>query len=452
MKNSQIIKGVTSLVSGTLLVKIIGAIYRIPLTNFLGSTGLGLYQMIFPVYCILLDFSGSGVPGAISKIIASHEREGREVYAVKILKTSLKLLFKIGIMGSFSLILLSYPISVLQGDANAFLGYVTLSPAIFLVGLISCFRGYFQGLMVMNKTAVSQVLEQVFKLAFGLLFVMALMPNVPLAVAGATFAVTISEAVSLAFLFVSYKRKEKVVNQTVVISKEEIQVLNKRLFKITLPITITGIMIPLTHFIDSFVVINVLSTYLDNATSLYGIFSGMVHTVINLPVAVLYSLAVIALPSVSSKVRGEERKTAIDRLILITGVGGAILSIFTYLFSGTVVNLLYPALSGVERETCINLLKLSSPGVLLLSVLQTQNATLVASDKLYVPVVSLGVSVILKTVLQISLLFIPSINIYGSAIASIACYFFAVMINFIILIRGGNKNVGKTALGMSGNA
>ena len=71
IKNNSILKGAAFLGLGAFFSKILGAVYRVPLTNLLGGYGLGLYQMVFPVYSLLLDFSGSGVPSALSVLIAS---------------------------------------------------------------------------------------------------------------------------------------------------------------------------------------------------------------------------------------------------------------------------------------------------------------------------------------------------------------------------------------------
>ena len=197
---NKAIKGSFYLGLGAFIAKVIGAIYRIPLLNIITAEGVGLYQMVFPLYCILLDFAGSGAPNAIAKLISSKGKTGIEINSKKYLTVSLKILLILGIIFSLIMLALAYPLSKLQGNTNAFCGYVFLSPAIFFVSLISAFRGYFQGKMNMVPTAVSQIIEQVVKLLFGLLFTYLLMPNIPFAVGGATLSVTISEIFAL-FLF-----------------------------------------------------------------------------------------------------------------------------------------------------------------------------------------------------------------------------------------------------------
>ncbi|MBQ0099288.1 MAG: oligosaccharide flippase family protein, partial [Firmicutes bacterium] len=217
---NKAVKGSFYLGVGAFLSKVIGAIYRIPLLNIITAEGVGLYQMVFPLYCILLDFAGSGAPNAIAKLISSKGKCNLEINSKKYLNSSLKILMFLGVLFSAIMLISSYPLSKLQGNTNAFYGYVFLSPAIFFVALISAFRGYFQGKMNMVPTAVSQIIEQITKLLFGLTFTYILMPNIPFAVGGATLSVTISEIIAFIYLYISYKR-EKINVIELEIEKEE---------------------------------------------------------------------------------------------------------------------------------------------------------------------------------------------------------------------------------------
>ncbi|MCQ2387762.1 MAG: oligosaccharide flippase family protein, partial [Clostridia bacterium] len=183
VKEKSILKGATILGIGTFLAKLLGAIYRIPLTRLIGGEGIGLYQMIFPVYTVLLEFSGIGLPNALAKIISS-KKENKEIEAIKCVNVSKKLFIKLGFICSVFMCTFSFFISKLQGNTNATISYIFLSPAIIFVSIISCYRGYFQGFSEMKPTAISQVLEQMVKVGFGLLFAKLFMPNLPLAVAG----------------------------------------------------------------------------------------------------------------------------------------------------------------------------------------------------------------------------------------------------------------------------
>ncbi len=439
-----ILRGATYLGVATFISKLLGAVYRVPLTVLLGSSGLGLYQMVFPVYATLLDFSGAGVPSALSKLISSSEKD-KEKQAYYYLRTSLIIFFFLGLVISLFTALLSGEIATLQGDARAQKAYLFLSPAIFLVSLLSCFRGYFQGLMNMKPTAISQIIEQVVKLSFGLLFAYLLRRNLSLSVAGATLAISFSELVALIVIFLNYlkfKRKNKLY---FAFDKSFFNQRVKRLLKTTIPITLIGIVIPLSQVIDSFVIINVLNGYRQDATSLYGLLSGAVMTVINLPVSLCYGIATVAIPAVSGSMGEKDKQRKVAKAIFLTLAIAIPCAVGTALFSNSIINVLFARLNIVEKQTASRLLRLTSVCVILSSLVQTTNAVMIAKGKLYKPILSLIVGVVVKTAINLTLVKNPQINVYGGAIGLIACYFVVCLINLILTIKLGETNEGKCA-------
>ncbi len=441
---NKILSGVASLGIGAFIAKLLGAIYRVPLTNIIGGSGLVLYQMVFPIYALLLDFSGAGVPSALSKIIASHGEEKRVQTARQYLKVSLRLFLPFGIICTFLMAFFSKSLAVLQGDGNAFYGYIFLSPAVLFVSLISCFRGYFQGLMNMSPTAKSQIIEQVVKLIFGLLLAYAFKNNVAFAVAGATFAITVSEAIALIWLYKTYRKDKKRYEMSFVFNKSQFFPQAKEVLKTTIPITLIGIMIPLSQVVDSFIIINVLSSYRTDATALYGLMSGVVMTVINLPVSICYGVATVAIPAVSgAKTHAEKIKNAVKTLLL-TLLLSLPCAVVIGMFSQNAVNLLFRSLTPNEKTIAVNLLRLASPCVVLLSILQTANAVLIGKGKLYSPVLSLSVGVAVKTIINLTLIKIPEFNVYGGVISVIACYFTVCLINLIMIFKLKVSNGSKS--------
>ncbi len=432
MEKNSIVRGATALAMGAFLSKLIGAIYRIPFTNLLGGEGLGLYQMVFPVYCVLLDFAGAGVPNAISKIIAGYKGEDARLYANSILKSSIKLLVLLGILGTLLMLVFSYPLASLQGNENAYLGYIFLAPAVFFVSLISAYRGYFQGKMKMHPTAISQIIEQLVKAGVGIIAVYLLLPNVPLAVGGATFAVSLAELIALLYLVILYKKQDKIAftyDKSAFSSQARLIVRN------TVPITLIGILIPLSQVIDSFLVVNILSAYRTDATALYGLLTGTAMTVINLPVALCYGLATVAVPAVSSATDKKEKSVRAKKTLSLTLLASLPCAVMCFILAPFITNLLFSGISAQQKLITANLLRILSPAIVLLSVLQTQNAVLIGNGKLYHPLVSMGTGILVKILLSIVLLPIAKINIYGGAVAIIACYFIAVLINLTLIIK-----------------
>jgi len=421
---SKLLFGAITISLGALIAKILGAIYRIPLTNIIGVEALGLYQMIFPLYCILLTISSTGIPNSLSKIIS----EGNN--AKSVLKTSLKTFATLGLLGSVAMFILGYPIAFLQGNYRAGLGYLLLSPSVFIVSILSCYRGYFQGKSNMKPTAISQVVEQVVKLVFGLSLGYVFRRKPIISSALCALAVTISEIVATIFIYIQYKASPEILVEAEPFSK-------KRIYKVMLPITLSSMLIPLSRVADSFMINNILKKYMANFTQVYGIFSGGVESIIGVPIALCYGFAVTGIPFIaSSKARGEGIVRAkCKQVYFYTAFSGAICSLLLFFGAEIVVKILYFNLSDYYKTLMIGLLKTLSISVLSTSLLQTTSAILVSLGKLYVPCITLGICVVLRVIFSLIFLQNPSLNIYASALADVIFFTLAYLINSVIIFR-----------------
>lgn len=431
--SKKMVSGAVILGLGTFIAKLLGAAYRIPLTKIIGGTGLGLYQMVFPVYTLLLDFSGAGVPNAVAKIISSHGGMDKEMYARKILKTSLIFFSLLGAFLSVLTALLSGTISAAQGNADARLSYVFLAPSILLVCVICCFRGYFQGFMNMTHTAVSQIVEQLIKLIAGLTISSLFMPDIPRAVAGATLAITLSEFASLVVLATTYAVKRKRYKYTkLFLDKATFSSSLKGIVAYVIPIAFAGMILPISKVADSFIIVNFLSKNTENATAVYGIFSGVVTTVIGLPVAVCYGVSAVAVPMIAAANGNRKNKDAVKTIMLTLGIAVPC-AIILAVFSPLVIRVLFGYFGTEERILSVNLLRLTSPCVILLSLLQTLNGILIGKGNPKKPMIGMGLGVAVKVVIEIFTLKTPEIGIYGAGIAAIACYFVADLVNLLLI-------------------
>ncbi len=424
------IKGSIIISAGGLITKILGAVYRIPLIGILGTEGLGIYQTVFPLYTILLTFSSTGVPSAIAKIVSGQSGNGKDV-----LKSSLALFLPIGAIGFLLMAAAAMPLSTLQGEPKAFYAYLTLSPSVLLVSAISCLRGYFQGKKNMTPTATSQIIEQAVKLLIGL-GLCSLIPTKPyLSVALATLAVTVSEVAALMYLIIKVKPRFKASDK---INKYPI----KRLIAAVIPITLSALLLPLSRVYDSFTVVNILGTYTENATSLYGIYTGGVESLIGVPVAVCYGVATAFLPTISSLVKNKDTLEANRRTmqaLTITFVLSALAASAIYVFAEPSIDILYTKLDAGEKSITVRLLKAAAVSVAFLSLIQTETSCLIAFGKSYVPCVFLGLGLLLKFILQPILLGFSEINVFGALISDILCYFVAVFGNLVYIIIYTNK-------------
>ena len=433
---SKLISGALILGGGAFIAKVLGAVYRIPLTKIIGGTGLGLYQMVFPVYALLLDLSGAGVPNAMAKLISAERGADKEIYARKILKVSLIFFAAVGAVLSFITAVFSGAFSIAQGNGNARLAYIALAPSIFLVCLICCFRGYFQGFMNMANTAVSQIIEQTVKLAAGLIIAKAFLPDIPKAVAGATLAITLSEFIALTVLLITYLIKRKRLSLSdlglIKLDKREFGITLKKIISYSIPIALTGMILPISKVIDSFFIVNFLSEYSENATGIYGVYSGVAITVIGLPVAVCYGISAVSVPLLSAAEENNRTKSAL-RAVLLTLIFSVPCAFACAAGAPFIIRILFGYLGAGEKSLAVALLRILSPCVVLLSLLQTLNGILIGKDSPKKPLIGMAAGVIVKTLIEIFTLKNPEIGIYGAAVAAIACYLIADLVNFMLV-------------------
>ena len=422
-KGDGLIRGATVLSIGGLIAKLLGAFYRIPLTSLLGAEGLGIYQTAFPVYCILLTFSSTGVPSAIAKLISGGFGERA------VLKKSLSLFIPIGILGSLIMVVFAPLIANLQGNVSATLSYIALAPSVALVSVISCIRGYFQGKLNMVPTALSQIIEQAVKLIAGLSLCYLIKGEPFVKGALACLAVTVSEIACLIFLFLTYKRRKNPSVGTLYLPI-------KRLIATLLPIILSTLLIPLSRFFDSFTIVNILNDYTPFASSLYGIYTGSVESVVGVPVAICYGISSACLPQISKAVHSGNIKALKNNFIkafsftlfLSTAFGLGL-----FIFSDLIVKILFGGLTPFEQSLTARLLSISFFAVIGLSLIQTFTACLVGLSKPLVPCLFLSIGIAVKFSLQLFLLKNPNINIFGALYSDIACYFVAVFLNLLYI-------------------
>jgi len=309
------IKGAVIIAVGGFIAKIVGALYRIPLTNLVGGHGIGLYQMVYPAYCILLTISATGIPSSIAKLTA--ERLSKGETDAPLFKTAMRLFLLIGGVGGITLCLLAPILSAAQGSREVTAGYFALAPSVLLVSAISVFRGYFQGRNDMLPTALSEITEQVIKVGIGLVFAYLYRDDVAKAVVFLLLAVSVSEGAALLLMWALYRRKKK-REQPCQAAGEKASV--KGILRLSIPVTFSAMLIPLSSLLDSVLAVRLLSKYATDAVALYGLFAGGAVTVINLPVSICYGIAAASVPSVAeAKARAEMgatgRKASVRRRI-----------------------------------------------------------------------------------------------------------------------------------------
>ncbi|MDD3831089.1 MAG: polysaccharide biosynthesis protein [Clostridia bacterium] len=422
---------------GGLVAKLLGAIYRIPLTNLLGSYGMGLYQLIFPPYILLLILAGFGIPLAVSRLVAESNQLGLFDRSCAVFTQAKRMLFATGLIGSITLFVLAKPLANMQNLPALTTAYRLVSPAILLVCVTGAYKGYFQGNMSMLPLSLAQVIEQLAKLLIGLLVANKMMPNVQLAVYGAVFAITISEAVSMLIIYIAYRIMPTLPHRNCNLLRAND---NNRyscygdIFKLALPVVIAGFIMQLTQLVDSFLVVNMVT--LDNATSLYGLWSGPVNSLLGLPVTLSAGVAVSALPHITrayTDLTEQNLNAKYNSAIKLTLVIALPSALGITVMAKPIIGLLYSSLPVQELNTCALLVVLAGISIVSLSLLQTIVATLQALRKPYIAVVMLSIAVVSKLLINLFLLPLENINILGAAISESMCFSLASISGIIYL-------------------
>lgn len=413
-----------------IVAKLIGVFYRVPLTNIVGAEGMGLYQMVFPVYTVLLSFCGGGITSAVSRVVAKYTAKGDDAAALKAVRVALVPLVAVSAISALAVVLLRRVISGVQGNVDAALCYIAVSPSLLFAGGIGVLRGYFQGRSLMLPSGVSQLAEQTVKLALGISLARTLLKyGVKYAVAGALIGVSASELVALFYLairfFVYRKKQKKRIEETEkTVSSVAFSTLLKELFSFALPVTLGGLIIPFTQMIDSALVINILAggETRQGATALFGLFVGPVGTLLNLPSVVVTSVAAAFLPALTSAVeRGDVKscdkiKRDAAKWIMLVVIPAATVYAF---FPKDVLTVLYGGgLSATQIETAASLLRIQSVSVFYMGALQFSATVMQSYGKSHKPTINLGIGAAVKIALTPILVY--AVGIFGAAAASAA--------------------------------
>ena len=457
-KTNSFMKNVLMLVCSQILVKVLGLIYRIVITNVegFGNIGNGYYSTGYQIYALLLTLSSIGIPNVISKLVSEREAVGNHKGAYKIFKTALYLFTIIGLV--FSLVLFFGAEFIATNILNVpDVKYVlkVLAPAIMFVSASSVFRGYFSGLGTMKQTSVSQTLEQFFNCVLSITFVYALIGKEPyIMAAGGNLSTTLAVLISFSYLVVIYKLNKKNLPKeeekfSILKEKNEVIKMVKTILALSIPMTFGSVISVVNSVIDTATISNFIQQAYQNiiptkaaleekAMELAGLLS-KVETITNLPLAVNLAFCTALVPEISSALAKKDKKTAENRMtfsifaslliILPCAMGLSVLA-------GPILKLLYPSASDGAL-----LLQLATIQMVLNALNNTINGGLYGLNKAHIPALALLVGCIVKFVLNTILISNPNINVYGAEISSFVCQLIAFLISFTTLKRNLNIKI-----------
>lgn len=449
-QKQSFLKGAVILSIAGAISKILGAVYRIPLARLIGAEGIGLYQMAYPIYTTILALATAGVPVAISILVSSKETRGHRGDSRRIFRVSLLILFVFGLL---------LTLLVMQGagflsrsvlhNPRAYYPILAVAPAIFFAGMMSVFRGFFQGHQSMLPTAVSQVVEQLFRVTAVLVLAYMLFPRgLEYAAAGATFGAVVGGMAGLAVLAVYYWRfrsREYHSGQLLQYTGTSSLQLAKEMVTLAIPVSFGAVVLPLVQMLDAIIVpgqLIAIGYNTSQATALYGHLSGMAAVLISLPTIFTISIATSLVPAIS------EAKTRLDSKLLNERLNygfraGMIISFPAaaglFILAFPICDLLYG-----HPEAGIPLEPMAFSAIML-AAFQISSAGLQGIGRPEIAMRHLIVTGVLKVIFNYSLTSIPALNIKGAAIGTVLAFLVGSWLNIRYLrkITGVNYELKR---------
>lgn len=478
-RSDKFILGAFILSIAGIIVRIIGAFFRVPLGNILSLEAMGYYSAAYQFYTLFIVLATAGLPTAVARLVAESKAVNDAKGVDRVLKVGLGLMIAIGSFGTLTLLLFGETIVNVIGNPGALFSLRLLAPGVLLCTLMSVYRGYFQGIQRMTPFAISMIFEQLSRVIFGYTLAVLLLPmGAEYAAGGATFGATAGGFVGFLYIiwqFFHFQKKNGILGvgvppqtiqkeqkaedansvvrsdarkdansgadsgeKSVVATKGERGALLKKMMVLSVPITLGALVFPLIGVVDVALVVNRLQDIgvtAFRANELFSMLTGYALTIVNFPQAVTAGIQIAIVPAIAevfSTNRLEEVgrliKTGIKLTIVITLPAGIGMSIM----SQQIISLLYPAHQEAAHITGA-ILAIIGVSVVFLGLFQTVTGIYQGIGKQNVPVQNLFVALMIKVVLTYVLVGVPELNIYGAAIATTVTYFIACMLNMIRL-------------------
>lgn len=483
MRKKSFVYNSAILIISAMIVKLIGAFFKIPLTNILGGNGMAYFSCAYSIFMPVYAISVTGLPVAVAKLVSESNAKNDYYRISEIKSVSIRLFSTIGFIFTFIVILLSYPFCKYIANLTfAWPSVVMIAPTVIISCIISVYRGYYEGLNDMYPTAISQIIESVIKIISGLLFsyksfeflnnnpetvkniadffnILSSESEIIYSVASAAAITGITLSSLLGMLFMIFKSKsDKSIIKT---KKSHNKNLYKSLIKIALPVSAGSLVTSLTTLSDLttitysiekiiekspdfFAFLNINKS--ETAGFVYGSFTGLAITVFNLVPSVVNMFGKSIFPAISeAKALNDHNKikASIEKALLTSaffaipsGLGITFLSkeILTFLFKDKIYEILISYKS----------LSILGIGVIFLSLSTTFFSMLQAIGRPDIPLKAMIFGTIIKILGNIVLIPIPEININGAAISTTVSYIIIFVISAISLFKESDMKITKS--------
>lgn len=489
MKKQSFMLGSIVLIGSVILTKIIGALFKIPLANILGGTGMGYFSSAYAIFLPVYAVSVTGLPTAVSRMVAENMANKRYANVKKIRRVAVIGFSAIGVLASIIIIVAALPFAkYVVNNEKSFPALIAMAPCVFFGAVMAVYRGYYEGLRNMTPTALSQVLEALVKLVCGLGFALLTMKYVqmryssgrtvfghtykllltaqkeslPYIAAAAILGVTTSSMVACLYLVIKYHicgdgiTKHMIKEDT---STDRMRTLMKQLLLIVVPIALGSVVTNLTSLIDLATIIRTLKTTIndnkqyfinnfsqvlkDNITLemlpnfIYGSFTGLALTIFNLVPSLTSMFGKGILPGLAEAwtVKDDKKvKKCVNSVIAVTGLVAIPAGMGLFALAEPVLRFLYSQRDAEIIVSAVSMKHLGI-GVVFLSLSIPCFSMLQAIGRADLPVKIMGVGVIVKLIGNLVLIRIPQINVAGAGISTTLCYMVICVLSLLRLRR-----------------
>ncbi len=453
MTEKSLVKGAAILGVAGIFVKVLGAFFRIPLANIVTDQGMAYYTPAYSLYAVLLVISTSGIPIAISRMVSERYAIGRFDEADRVFHISRKLMISLGVVGFIVLFFFSRPIAAAMHLEGSALAMQATAPALLLVPIMSSYRGYFQGQQLMAPTAISQVVEQVFRVGIGLALAVILMRSSFLSesytslqkgAAGGCFGASAGAVGGLAVMVMIYLMARKGLKQRIRRSskgdRESAGSILRSIIGIAVPITIGATLMPLVNLVDASVVkIRLEVAGFDDvmAEKLYGQLTAFCEPLIGFPQVLMSAIVMSIVPMVAAANKVRDTEKLHDTISL----GMRMTTIIAFPCAAGLFALAQPVLltlyftqkeSAISAVPCMQTLSVS---FIFLALITIMTGILQGVGKQVYPVINLFIGLLFKVVITWILVGIPQVNIVGAPLGTIAAYLVAGSLDMWCVLR-----------------
>ncbi|GAA0117190.1 putative polysaccharide biosynthesis protein [Clostridium senegalense] len=440
MKKQSLVKGTVILGFASIFARFLGLFFRIPIQGLIGDEGMGYYQMSYPLYMTFVALA-SGIPIAMSKIIAEVNAKNDYEGTKRILKDTLMFMIPIGIVASAIMFSFAKPIITgLKWHQNSYIAFLAISIAPIFVCIMCTFRGFFQGMQNMTYTGISQIVEQLGRVIGGVLFAYLLLPKgIAFAAGGAALGTVIGGILGSIYLVIAYMRQRPIkrVNKNL-----KTKSMISEIAKAALPISIGAAVGTVMSLIDSIIVperLLVAGFTLEESAILYGQMTGKALTLSNVPLALSMALCATLVPIISeaySTGRRFELERRVEMSFKLSFVIALPCTVGLYTLAAPIMHLIF--LKDVAGYNILKFVSLTIPFVI---ITQTTTALLQSVGAYLRPVYNLAIGCIIKVVISYMLVSITVLNIYGAVIGTMVGYIVTVVLNMIQIRKIFNTKI-----------